>query len=207
VTSGNIRPQCSHQAAVKLFTDSIKNKCVFTAFSCESYENFSTGDCLKCGAGGCNQMGYYASASADQDSLYLNTNEPSSEYVCKQYYQVSLESADFGAKQAKGYFTIYLVTASELSSTESLDSNNAVFESNSVHRRLVSVQAPLKSTEVVSAFITYKRGWNPLDYWWYENKWMFKKVQVLSADSQLKVNLCPVEEMLDEDASIKYVRC
>ncbi len=137
----------------------------------------------------------------------LNTNEPSSEYVCKQYYQVSLESADFGAKQAKGYFTIYLVTASELSSTESLDSNNAVFESNSVHRRLVSVQAPLKSTEVVSAFITYKRGWNPLDYWWYENKWMFKKVQVLSADSQLKVNLCPVEEMLDEDASIKYVRC
>jgi len=34
----------------------------------------------------------------------------------------------------------------------------------------------------------------------------FKKVQVLSVDSQLRVNICPVEEMLDEDASIKYVR-
>ena len=67
--------------------------------------------------------------------------------------------------------------------------------------------APLKSTEIVSAFITYKRGWNPQDYWWYENSWMFRKVQVLSADSQLKVNLCPVEEMLDEGVSIKYVRC
>ncbi len=83
---------------------------------------------------------------------------------------MSLESADFGAKQAKGYFTIYLVTALELSSTKTLDSSNTVFESNSVHRRLVSVQAPLKSTKLVSALITYKRGWNPLDYWWYGNK-------------------------------------
>ena len=80
------------------------------------------------------------------------------------------------------------MTALELSSTETLDSSDTVFESNSVHRRLVSVQAPLKSRELVSALITYERGWNHLDYWWYENKWMLKKVKVLSADSQLRVN-------------------
>ncbi len=156
-------------------------------------------------------MGYYASSSSDQDSLFLVTRPSSSDYFCRHYHQVVLESADFGTKKAKGYFSIYFSTSidspdSELSSTEDLENGSVVFESNSVHKRLVSIQAPLLKNEILSAFITYRRGWSPLD-WWYEEKWMFKRVEVFSADHQIKVTLCPMEEMLNDGATMKYVKC
>jgi len=64
-------------------------------------------------------VGYYASASAEHKRAEFR--------ICLQaVFQLSLESAAFGAKPAESYFTIYLVTALELSSTE--DSSNTVFK-------------------------------------------------------------------------------
>ena len=40
---------CNHRRAYKLFTDSISPKCKFTAFPCESYEKFESGQCFSCG--------------------------------------------------------------------------------------------------------------------------------------------------------------
>jgi len=158
-------------------------------------------------------MGYYATAKNDQNSLYLETNSFKLNYVCKHYHQVVLTSSNFGEKKAKGLFTIYFSTSaiistdSELSSTETLDNSNIVFDSNSVHKRLVSIQARLKLPEISSAFITYKRVWNPLEFWKYEEKWMFKNIEIFSVDHQSKVTLCPIENMFDKGITIKYVKC
>ena len=40
---------CNHRRAYKLFTDSLSPKCKFTAFPCESYEKFESGQCFSCG--------------------------------------------------------------------------------------------------------------------------------------------------------------
>ena len=52
LTDGNIYdPACSHDASNKLFTDTIKNKCPYTAFKCASNDEFDNGQCLRCTPG------------------------------------------------------------------------------------------------------------------------------------------------------------
>ena len=60
-----------------MFTDSISPKCQFTAFPCESYEKFESGQCFSCSseAGDCGQLGYRSNLSPGRGSLYLLTRE------------------------------------------------------------------------------------------------------------------------------------
>ena len=44
---------CNHRRAYKLFTDSISPKCKFTAFPCDSYEKFESGECFQCNSEVC----------------------------------------------------------------------------------------------------------------------------------------------------------
>ena len=117
------------------------------------------------------------SARVFQPSQIVHTNQtdPSSECVYKKVLQVSLESANLLGDRLKPCIAVIQYS----------NVRSGSFEKHEHCERSYDL--------------------HPLDYWWYENKWMFKKVQVLSADSQLRVNLCPVEEMLDKDVSIKYV--
>ncbi len=152
-------------------------------------------------------MGYFASPQQDQGSLFLNTNPVKSEFFCKNYYQVVLQSNNLGSKKAKGYFKIYFKTSKEISSEESLDDTETIFESNSVHKRLVSLQAPLKDPKIVSTVLNYKRGWNPIDYFYYESQWIFKKIEIISAQTQIKMTFCPTNEPSDYESIIKYTIC
>jgi hypothetical protein len=81
---------CSHNAAINFFTDSIENKCKYTAYSCDSKEDFDKGACMQCSGKGCNRMGYWASKDKDTGKMFLNTQSPLSTPYCMQNYAVTL---------------------------------------------------------------------------------------------------------------------
>jgi len=90
---GEATVACSHNAAIYYFTDSIENKCKYTAYSCNSKENFDSGLCLECFEKNCNRMGYWAAPDMERGMLYLNTQtgELDKPY-CLQNYLVNLYS-------------------------------------------------------------------------------------------------------------------
>jgi len=81
---------CNHRRAYKLFTDSISPKCKFTAFPCDSYEKFESGQCFTCNSevGECGELGYYSNQSPGRGSLYLLTREE--EPFCANQYKINL---------------------------------------------------------------------------------------------------------------------
>lgn len=151
-------------------------------------------------------MGYQASQNTDQKSLYLDTGYAWSDPICYHYYQIIMTSDDVGDNLAKGSFSIYFDTGSEKSSTELIDDGGIIFSANSVEKKLVSIDSHLKS-DIVKVYITYQRGWNPVDYWYYESTWMFKTVEVFSAEHQTSVKLCPVDPFLGISANVEYEKC
>lgn len=57
---------CNHVRAIKLFTESINSNCQFTAYECDSYDNFIKGECFSCknnNSLSCAIMGYHADKS------------------------------------------------------------------------------------------------------------------------------------------------
>jgi len=81
---------CNHRRAYKLFTDSISPKCKFTAFPCDSYEKFESGQCFACNSevGECGELGYRSNESPGRGSLYLLTREE--EPFCANQFKINL---------------------------------------------------------------------------------------------------------------------
>lgn len=81
---------CNHRRAYKLFTDSISPKCKFTAFPCDSYEKFESGQCFTCNSevGECGELGYRSNESPGRGSLYLLTREE--EPFCANQFKINL---------------------------------------------------------------------------------------------------------------------
>jgi hypothetical protein len=103
---------CSHNSAIDFFTDSIANKCKYTAYPCNTKEEFDKGACLVCSSRiGCNRMGYWSEKSKENGLLFLNTQSPVSKPFCKQNYRIDMTSNDInGLKQTRGKFTVYFIT-------------------------------------------------------------------------------------------------
>ncbi|XP_069170599.1 pancreatic triacylglycerol lipase isoform X1 [Procambarus clarkii] len=89
---------CNHNRAPKLFTDSILSTCPYTAFRCQSYQQYLDGKCTSCGddGSGCAQLGLHADQwPAGNQSLvtfYLSTAGPPN--YCLYHYRLVLEFAD-----------------------------------------------------------------------------------------------------------------
>lgn len=202
-----VNPACSHLASHILFTDTIKNNCLYNAYPCESMEEYEKGNCLKCGPKGCNRMGYWASPSRDINTLYLDTQNINHLNKCTQKYQVSLQSGDINSKKrAKGLFMINFHTHNETSKTKILDDSETVFQSNSHETKLISLDKHLMSEYIVGATITYKMAWDFLDY---DSDWKFKNIEVFSAEHQKTVKMCPRETLkrFTFSKSTKYELC
>ncbi|XP_048194133.1 pancreatic triacylglycerol lipase [Perognathus longimembris pacificus] len=73
---------CNHLRSYKYYSDSILNPTGFAAFSCSSYNVFSSNQCFPCASGGCPQMGHYADRFSGKTNgvyqrFYLNTGDRS----------------------------------------------------------------------------------------------------------------------------------
>ncbi|XP_066968507.1 pancreatic triacylglycerol lipase-like [Macrobrachium rosenbergii] len=90
---------CNHNRAPKLFTDSIRSKCPYMAFQCNSYQQYLNGNCLTCGEDGtrCARMGYHADTWTGAEnhsytSFYLSTT--SGPDYCVYHYQLKINLGD-----------------------------------------------------------------------------------------------------------------
>eukprot|EP00057_Strongylocentrotus_purpuratus_P035021 XP_797449.2 PREDICTED: pancreatic lipase-related protein 2 isoform X2 [Strongylocentrotus purpuratus] len=74
---------CDHFRSVYYFEESIRSTgCAFTAYPCETWNQYQTGLCNRCGLAGCPEMGYNADQSTATGSFYLATNDKDT--YCKQ---------------------------------------------------------------------------------------------------------------------------
>merc|ERR1719468_1208732 len=152
-------------------------------------------------------MGYWASPSRDVNSLYLDTQNINHSNKCTQKYQVTLISDSHNSrKKAKGLFLIKLHTHNETTTDKILDDSETVFQPDSIETMLVSLDNHLKSENILSSTITYKMGWDFLDY---DSDWTFKNLKIFSARYQKTFNLCPTvsRRRFDFSKSTMYELC
>ena len=102
---------CSHSRSIALFTESITNDCRFTAYPCQSFEQFVRGECLSCGDYPCPIMGLYAnkyetSTSKPRGKFYLATGK-SSPY-CRVTYGIAVHLSA-GMQSAEGLLELAFV--------------------------------------------------------------------------------------------------
>ncbi|XP_075071688.1 pancreatic lipase-related protein 2-like [Mixophyes fleayi] len=68
---------CNHFRSFHYYTHSIRHPEGFTSYPCENYEEFISGSCFPCPAGGCPSMGHHSDSSynisAKRQTFYLNT--------------------------------------------------------------------------------------------------------------------------------------
>ncbi|KAG7299776.1 hypothetical protein JYU34_016785 [Plutella xylostella] len=104
---------CNHVRAIKLFTDSINNKCPYIGHQCPSYQHFLAGKCFHCGHG-CAIMGFHADSSpgliTDKNNNSENEVYPSEEQetigakyylstgkempFCQRHYRIAIQLAN-----------------------------------------------------------------------------------------------------------------
>lgn len=204
VTEGNFNLACNHLASQAYFTDSIRNRCKYTAYPCSNYDEFKLGKCLSCEGSSCNRMGFFSSPTEARGSLYLSTSNNKGKDLCVFPYQIELESGDHGDKKAKGKFSVYFQSATETSKTEVFDNGGIEWTSNMSQSFLINLQEPLTQS-IVKAFIIYNRSWSLLTR--YEKDWKFSRIAVYSGLRQERVELCPVKDFMGYYDLIEYAYC
>ncbi|CAL4116596.1 unnamed protein product [Meganyctiphanes norvegica] len=89
---------CNHIRAPKMFTDSILSKCPYTAFQCDSFENYSEGLCMDCGVSktNCAPMGFHADKWQDRSrknvKMFLSTKQGPA--YCTYHYRLDVAFSD-----------------------------------------------------------------------------------------------------------------
>ncbi|XP_023229612.1 pancreatic lipase-related protein 2-like isoform X1 [Centruroides sculpturatus] len=104
---------CSHQRAVDFFTASINQRdCLFTAFPCSNWTDFTEGKCSTCGPYGrdCAVMGFLAEehkpANLLNTTFFLKTQDH--EPFCVYHYQVDIYLQDGEDKELEGKIKLIL---------------------------------------------------------------------------------------------------
>lgn len=198
---------CSHSASFHFFIDSIKNKCKYTAYPCNSKEDFEKGVCIKCGDKGCNRMGYWASPEKNLGMLFLNTQSPLGESFCKQNYKITLVSDNInGLVQTRGLFELFFITKNHQSSTHVLDDSQTTFKQDSTEERFISLDSPIDE-EIESLFISFKKTTSLISGWLYYDQWSFKYIEVFNGDTQLSARFCPYVSIIDSGKTVRFSKC
>ncbi|KAK7503999.1 hypothetical protein BaRGS_00004731 [Batillaria attramentaria] len=83
---------------IRLYIESVTSSCPFTAYPCDSAEDFNAGRCLRCGNRPCPSMGYEADMYKRSGTYYLNTtsglSSGSNTPFCGYHYMVHVTLGD-----------------------------------------------------------------------------------------------------------------
>ncbi|XP_066549705.1 pancreatic triacylglycerol lipase [Amia ocellicauda] len=98
---------CNHLRSYKYYLDSILNPGGFSGYSCSNGEQFESGKCFPCPAGGCPPMGHHASKAyapngAEKLKFYLNTGD--ARPFGRWRYQVTITIT--GDRAVSGYIMV-----------------------------------------------------------------------------------------------------
>ncbi|XP_067858906.1 pancreatic lipase-related protein 2-like [Heptranchias perlo] len=100
---------CSHLRSYKYYTESIGTKNGFIGIPCNSYDDFTAGNCFSCPPEGCPLMGHYADTYplgnvTTEPKFFLNTGATST--FSRWRYKVSVKITS--TRNIKGFFNIAL---------------------------------------------------------------------------------------------------
>ncbi|XP_069170602.1 pancreatic triacylglycerol lipase [Procambarus clarkii] len=115
---------CSHIRSSLLFADSIVSQCPYTAFACQSYQQYRAGECFNCGEDGsrCAPMGIHADTWAGRGAvglqLYLSTGPDP--HFCLYHFLLTLELSQTPWGTMPGRLTIIFLSSTGHSSHFSL---------------------------------------------------------------------------------------
>ena len=197
---------CSHLSVIDYYIDSIKDSCKYTAFQCSSKIEFDNGKCFNCSKKGCNQMGYWASGDKELGNLYLNTKGASEKnHLCKINYLIKLKSINTSDTKirTKGKFSIVFASSVKNSSKEIFDDSNIVFDSNSIHTRLISIS---DIGDIKNLYIINEKN-SSFFNWIYEDVWEFEYIEIIDIKG-FKKKFCPnISEVNSQITLIKYFEC
>ena len=177
---------CNHQRAYHLFTQSLSPSCRFTAFPCQSYQDFESGDCFGCQPGECGRLGYHIRG---RGKLYLRTlpDEP----FCADQLRINLTFArlDDGSLYTYGQLLVKLVGENGLEET---------FEVTSADDEMMSVDAGLSKLilahprlgKIVEAHLLY----SAYNGWVYSGHrhWRVNKMELVNVVGQVELRVCRV---------------
>ena len=198
---------CSHSMSYEYFIDSINNKnCTYSAYPCESKEDFDKGNCLKCTREGCNKMGYWATPSKVLGSLYLNTRETSTAPYCSYFYKVKLTSNLLLEKMSimKGKFMISFKSSKTKSDYEILDDSSTKFTPGLVTTHLVSIKSPIRG-KITSIFISFVKTGGLLSLL-YDYEWSFQSIEVFDAPEQVTARFCS-DAYFGSNQEVEFLPC
>ncbi|XP_078317695.1 pancreatic lipase-related protein 2-like [Crassostrea virginica] len=143
---------CSHGRAHVYFTESILTDCPFTAFPCDSYVNFTKGECMTCGTRGCSQMGYYADQYNARGKMYLTTQVKEHGPFCGFHYVIKY---DLGKTDTHGTLSLKLKGPYGQSTLIPLTEKDAHLKTNGVVTSVIAV--PVEVGEVTSVELLYNK--------------------------------------------------
>jgi len=204
----NAKFACSHRSARKFFIDSISQKCKYTAYPCKDYETFEDGECLKCTSSGCNQMGYWASKSADNGKLYLNTRGVNhTDSYCLEHYKIKLLSNNQeGQSKARGKFKVFWKIKDYVSPTFLMKDDTITLKTNEETNMMATIKKSAAG-EIEEVFVSYKRTSNYFKKYFYDQYWSFKYVEVLEGSTQKSVKFCPLLTKIKSGTTGIFKKC
>jgi len=208
---------CSHQSARRFFTDSISQKCKYTAYPCTSsenddasseYDDFKDGECIKCSDKGCNQMGYWASKYKDNGRLYLNTRSlDETDSYCLEHYQLRMVSNSLeGQSKARGKFRIFWKVKDYISPTFLIHDETMTLKPHEETKMLIKLEKAAPS-EIEEVYISYKRTSNYLIKYFYDQNWSFEFVELIEGGTQRSVRFCPLLEIIKSGTTGIFKKC
>ncbi|CAF3787097.1 unnamed protein product [Adineta steineri] len=197
---------CSHLAAVYFFTDTIRNQCSYTGYSCSNFDDFNNGKCsLECNGNDrqCNRMGYWTSSTAGKGDLYLKTQDANAFPFCIYHYQITLESgSDY--TQTRGKVSVTLVGTLE-AVTVVFDNDQTTFKRGSVETRFIPLTVNIG--DITEINIDFKKTGNLISSTWYSSTWAFTKAVVLNGDQQQSRKFCSGGTITSSGPAVRFASC
>lgn len=149
---------CSHGRAHEFYIESITSSgsCQFTSYPCADWDQYLTGICHTCPAGGCPVMGYNSDASSAQGSFYLTTtmNSP----YCGYEYQIEIDLTDnHPTENAFGRFFVTL-HGQHVSQEAEFSRDNVHYHQRFVETQVIAVQRKVGTVSGVEVRFHHQGG-------------------------------------------------
>lgn len=200
---------CSHARSIEFYIESIRNKCPFTAITCESYEQFLAGNCFDCDRDGhmCFRFGFHSYTnyqSLIEAKQLLGNREIQAYFItgpgepyCRTHYKVlikisnSEESVIHGGEIGRFLLNLY-GSKGEHSDKMEFSKDAELYEPGRNYTRVLagtSVGKPRKITltwEYNTSFL------NPLTWRILNSPRVYVEYIILqSLEYRTKIRLCP----------------
>lgn len=203
---------CNHMRSHQFFFESIRPKCSFMSVTCNSYQDFESGDCFDCGRNKekCIPFGFHGRAHYEKHvgnrkrhtslTQYLMTSD--TEPFCRAHYRVTVQVSDSKESKSHGgeigqlWFTMHSSTDGKGPKSNPAGFIGGYYEPGGLYRKVIATNE-LKQLKAVEVEWRYNSSLlNPLTWRLLTIPKIFlKKVTIQSLELGQSLTVCPKDKM------------